>query len=203
MFGYITYPASYSRNCTGCQSREQRCVVSIELTTLVSMHNCLVGYVQLSILESCVALGLINSLKSGASIPPLRPFSPPVSDFPPISEKFSDFLTNFYNLTFSRKISWPSSAKISDELFFSHRPTNFEFPPLFSLFQYISPLFRKNYSFPYFYKFPPLFYANSPAFYILYVYCSPLLWPWCIYASPNARTWRPCLQESTEIRVQT
>ena len=30
---------------------------------------------------------------------------------------------------------------------------------------------------------------------MLYVYfVSPLLWPWCIYASPNARTGRPCQQ---------
>jgi len=26
---------------------------------------------------------------------------------------------------------------------------------------------------------------------ILYLYFAPLLWPWCIYASPNARTWHP------------
>ena len=51
--------------------------------------------------------------------------------------EFSDFQKFFYNFTFSRKISSLSSAKISDE-----------FSPLFPLFQYISPLFRENYSFP-------------------------------------------------------
>src|SRR6218665_3680047 len=64
---------------------------------------------------------------------------PPVSDFPPISEKFSDFLKFFYNFTFSKKISSLPSAKISDDLFLSST-TNFEFPPILA-FQYISPLF--------------------------------------------------------------
>ena len=98
----------------------------------------------------------------------------PCFRFPPISETFSDFLTHFYNVTFPRKIYWLSSAKISDDLFLSST-TNFEFPPC--------PIF----------KISPLFYANSPAFFILYVYFPPLLWPWCIYASPNARTGRPCI----------
>ena len=68
-------------------------------------------------------------------------------------EKFSDSVENVPNFTFSRKISRFSSAKISDDLFLviDHK---FRIYPLFSLFQYIS----------------PLFYKNSPAFYILYVY---------------------------------
>src|SRR6218665_2851000 len=72
---------------------------------------------------------------------------PPVSDFPPISEKFSDFLKNLKNFTFSRKISSLSSAKISDDFFLviDHK---FLISPLFSLFRCISPLFRENYSFP-------------------------------------------------------
>src|SRR6218665_2882709 len=71
---------------------------------------------------------------------------PPVQ-IPPISEKFSNFLNFFYNFTFSRKISLLSSAKISDHLFLviDHK---FRISPLFSLYQYISPLFRPNYSFP-------------------------------------------------------
>ena len=77
---------------------------------------------------------------------------PPCFRFPPISDKFSDFLKNFDNFTFSRKISWLSSA------------TNF--PPCFRqihlLFTYFTCIFP------------------------------PLLWPWCIYASPNTRTGRPC-----------
>src|SRR6218665_1133784 len=63
---------------------------------------------------------------------------PPVSDSPPVSEKFLDFQKNVKNVTFSRKISRLSSAKISDDLFFSHRP-QISNSPLFSLFQYITP----------------------------------------------------------------
>src|SRR6218665_2231836 len=92
-------------------------------------------------------------------------FPPPVSDFPPISEKFSDFLKIFYNLTFSRKISWLSSGKISDDFFFLVIDHKFRISPLFFLFRCISPLFllfqcisrlfRENFS------FPPTF-PNSP-----------------------------------------
>src|SRR6218665_85625 len=84
---------------------------------------------------------------------------PPCFRFPPISEKFSDFLKNFYNLTFSRKISSLSYAKISDALFFSHRPQISNFPAIFfAVSVHISPLFRENYSFPHtFTNFPPLF----------------------------------------------
>ena len=44
--------------------------------------------------------------------------------------------------------------------------------PLFSLFQYISPLFREHYYFPLLWQISPLFSKNSPAFYIglLYVH---------------------------------
>src|SRR6218665_2532134 len=58
---------------------------------------------------------------TGASIPSeaMMHFHP-VSDSPPIFEKFCDFLENFKNLTFSRKNFPFSSAKISDDLFFSH-----------------------------------------------------------------------------------
>ena len=118
-------------------------------------------------------------------------FSPLFQIFPPISEKFSDFLKFFYNFTFSRKISWLSSAKFSDDLFFSHRPQISNFPPIFAVSVHF-PLFRENVSFPiYFSKFPPCFRQIHLLF--TYFTCiSPLLWPWCIYASPNARTGRPC-----------
>src|SRR6218665_1546780 len=43
------------------------------------------------------------------------------------------------------------------------------FPPI-SLFQHISPLFNENYSSPLLLQIFPLFWANSPAFYIIYVY---------------------------------
>jgi len=108
----------------------------------------------------------------GASIPSWGhdAFSSPVSDFPPIFDKFSDPLKickNFYLfpkifLIFIRQnFWWP---------FFSHRPQIYNFP-LFSLFQYISPPVSQKLLFPpYFEKFAPLFSKNSPAFYILYVY---------------------------------
>ena len=70
--------------------------------------------------------------------------------------------------------------------------------PLFSLFHQVLhfPLFRENYYFPlYFYKFPV--FGKFIFFYILSVYfVSPLLWPWCIYASHNAITGRPCTQSA-------
>ena len=111
---------------------------------------------------------------------------PPISGFPLFSKNFQT-LENFQNFTFFRTIFWFSSAKISDD----HK---FWISPLFSLFQYISlPVSRKLVFPPYFEKCPPCLRRNSPAFYILYVYfVSPLLWPWCIYASPNAHTGRPC-----------
>ena len=56
--------------------------------------------------------------------------------------------------------------------FFSHRPQISNFP-LFLLFQCISRLFRENFSFSPTFPNSPLFQANSPAFYILYVYFPP------------------------------
>ena len=57
----------------------------------------------------------------------------------PFPEKFLDFYPPKFLVTF-----------------FSHRP-QISNPPLFSLFQYIFPLFRENYNFPCFKKFPPCF----------------------------------------------
>ena len=124
---------------------------------------------------------------------PLRPWciSPLFPILPSVFENFSDSEGNFHNFTFSRKISWFSSAEISDDLFLviDHK---FWISPIFSLFLYIFPLFRENYYFPVPWEIFPLFSTNSPAFYTLYVYfVFPLLWPWCIYASPNARTYTP------------
>src|SRR6218665_3957292 len=81
---------------------------------------------------------------------------PPASDCPPRSEKFLDFKKKVKNVTFSGKIFRLSSAKISDDLFFSHRP-QISNSPLFSLFQYISPLFRENFSFPLLFQISPCF----------------------------------------------
>ena len=90
--------------------------------------------------------------------PPLRPWCifPLFQISPLFSKKFSDSVENFKNFTFSRKSSRFSSAKISDDffLFIDHK---FHISPLFSLFQYISPLFRENYSFPLISQISPLF----------------------------------------------
>ena len=114
---------------------------------------------------------------------------PPVSDFPPIFDKFSDSVENVQNFTFSRQISRFSSAKISDDLFLVI-DQNFEFP-LFFLFQHISPCFAKIIISPTFKNFPPVLEKFTCFLHTLCVSFSPLLWPWCIYASPNARTGRP------------
>ena len=88
-----------------------------------------------------------------------------------------------------------------------HFPLCFKFPPyfreIFRLWRKFSQFclfpknflifIRRNFWWPFFNYRPqisnfPLFYTNSPAFYVLYVYfVSPLLSPWCICASPNAR----------------
>jgi len=99
---------------------------------------------------------------------------PPVSDFPPIFDKFSDFEKIFYNFTFSRKISSFSSAKISDDLFLviDHK---FRIP-LFSLFQYISPpCFAKIIISPYFSKFPSVLNKFTCFLHIFCVFRFPLL----------------------------
>src|SRR6218665_3582228 len=72
--------------------------------------------------------------------------------------------------------------------FFSHRPQIPNFPPIFSLFQHISFLFRENYYFPYFSKFPPLFYKNSLAFYILSV---------CFVSLPTLTMMHLCITQCT------
>ena len=73
----------------------------------------------------------------------------------PLFLNFFDSVENFPNFTFSRKIFRFSSAKISDDIFFINH--NFRISPLFSLFQYISPLFRQIILFPYFKNFSPCF----------------------------------------------
>src|SRR6218665_1601642 len=87
-------------------------------------------------------------------------------------------------LTFSRQNFRFSSAKISDDFFFSHRPQILNFPPIFPLLL----VSTQNFLFPpFFFPFSslpppprlakilisPLFSENSTAFYILSVYFSP------------------------------
>ena len=122
---------------------------------------------------------------------------PPCFRFPPISEKFSDFLKFFYN--FTQKISWLSSTTILLMTFFCRRPQISNFPPYFRCFNTFSPCFAKIIlSSPAIKKcFPPVLGKFTCFLHALRVFFSPLLWPWCIYASPNARTGRPCLPAPT------
>ena len=116
---------------------------------------------------------------------------PPVSDFPPIFEKFSDSEENFHNFTFSRKNSLFSSAEISDDLLFSHRPQISNFPPIFPVSVHFPPVSRKLLFPPTLTNFPSVLDKFTYFLHTLRVFHFPLLWPWCIYASPNARTGRP------------
>ena len=61
-----------------------------------------------------------------------------------------------------------SSTKISDDLFFSHRPQILNFP-LFCLFYYISPLIRKNYYFPLLSQISPPVFGKFTSF--LHTFC--------------------------------
>ena len=131
-------------------------------------------------------------------------FSPLFQISPPIFEKFSDSKKNLKNFTFSWKISWFSSVKISDDLFFSHRPQIPNFP-YFRYFSTFPSLFRENYYFPpTLTNFLPCFTQIHRLFtYFTCISFPLLLLPWCIYASPNARTGRPWntkyIQESLRV----
>ena len=98
-----------------------------------------------------------GTLNPEASIP-LRPWciSPLFQISPYFSKKFRTLKKIFAIWLFPRKISWFSYTKISDDLFLVIDHI-FRISPLFSLFQYISPLFRENYFFPLLLQiFPPI-----------------------------------------------
>jgi len=87
---------------------------------------------------------------------------PHVSDFLPISKKFLNSMENFHNVHnftfFPNNFSIFHLPKFLMTVLFNWLQI-LNFPsPLFSLFQYISPLFRKSYNFtPYFCIFPSWF----------------------------------------------
>ena len=91
--------------------------------------------------------------------------------FPPVSKKFSDSTENFPNFTFSRKYFLIFISQNFWWLFLVNH--KFRISPLFSLFQYISPLFQQNYSFPPTLTISPLFSANLRVFYIPCVFRFP------------------------------
>jgi len=126
----------------------------------------------------------------------------PCFRFSPISDKFPDSMKNFANFTFSqqnfsvfirRNFWWPFFLVIDSE---------FRISPYKSCIfakqkAYISPYFGKLFIPPTFFKLPPDF-VKFTCFYVgptLRVFRFPLVLPWCIYASHNARrpTGRPYL----------
>ena len=138
----------------------------------------------------CVCL---TTLQWGASIPPEAMMHFPLCfRFSPCFQKIFLTLRKILNFTlfpiFIRQNFW--------WLFLVIDTTNFEFsvpfPPCFAKTFYFPPTFT---------NFPPVF-DKFTCFYMLCVYfVSPLLWPWCIYASHNARTGRPCLQYPRSSKV--
>ena len=143
-----------------------------------------------------------SCLHAGASIhPEAMMHFPPVSDFPLFSKNFKTFWKISKVLP---KISHFHPPKFW-RLFFSHRPQISDFPPYFACFSTF-PLWFAKISFIHYKHLysasssgatlsPPTF-QNFPKIQQLFTYftcISPLLWPWCIYASPNARTGHPCL----------
>jgi len=120
---------------------------------------------------------------------------PLFSVFPLFPRNFSVCFSveNFPDLAFSGKISDFHPPKFL-MTFFLVIDYKFVISPLFSLFKSVSRYFEENFHFPpTFAHFPPDF-IKFPRF--LHTFCEfrlPLLWPWCIYASHNARTGRPWL----------
>ena len=125
---------------------------------------------------------------------------PPYFRFPPLfQKKCRTFWNIFPILPFPDKFLdfHPPKFLMTFFLVIDHK---FRIFPLFSLFQYISTLFRENYSFPLLLQIFPLCFRQI---HLLFTYFtlifSPLLWPWCIYASPNARTGRLCFGSSPRL----
>ena len=124
----------------------------------------------------------------GTSIHPEAMMHPPVSDVPPIFQKCSDSVKNFLNFTPFPEIFFHFHPPKFLMTFFSH-----QIFPYFPCDSVHFPLFRKIIILPpAFINFPSVFQKFTCFLHsILYVYfVSPLLWPWCIYASPNARIGR-------------
>ena len=76
--------------------------------------------------------------------------------------------------------------------------------PLFSQFKYIVSLFLDNYYFPLRFQISSWFRKMYVFWHIFCVFRFPLVWPWCIYASHNARarrSWRqPKILKRLDIR---
>ena len=110
---------------------------------------------------------------------------PSVSDFPLFQKTFLTPWKISQMLHFLKNFSI-FIRQISDDLFLSHQPQisnspifaiSIRFPPIKKTLLKMSPCFRQIYVF----------------LHTLCVFRFLLLLPWCIYASHNARTGRPCL----------
>src|SRR6218665_2527872 len=100
---------------------------------------------------------------------------PPVSDFPLFSKNFKT-VKNFLNFTFSRQNFRFSSAKISDDLFFSHPPQISNFPPVFLVSVHLPPVSRKLLFPPTFKNVPSVFEKFTCFLHTFCVFCfSPTL----------------------------
>jgi len=111
-------------------------------------------------------------------------YFPSVSDFPSISEIFSESVENSTNFTFSKN-HFPIFIRQNFWWFFLVIDSKFWIFPLFAV-SVNFPLFRENYYFP---RISLHLRVLHTVAYVFFVF--PLVWPWCIYASHNARTGRP------------
>jgi len=110
--------------------------------------------------------------------------------FPPISENLSDSVNIFHNFTFFlQKIS----VSIRTNFWWPFLVVHTKFLHISQKFTHFLHCFRKN-------LISPLLFTISFLFSFDYVSCllyaffsSSLFWPWCVCASYNTRTGRPCL----------
>ena len=142
-------------------------------------------------------------LLAGASIPSeaMMHFPPPFQIFPLFSKNFQTLWKIFQILPFPEKFLdfirqnfwWP---------FFLVIDLKFRISPLF---RYISPPVSRKLLFPPTFKnFPPVFEKFTCFLHaFLCISFLPLLWPWCIYVSHNARTGRPCLDTWRHLWIKT
>jgi|SRR6218665_3606964 len=108
--------------------------------------------------SSLCCCAVVKSCEPGASIPPEAMMHfPPVSDFPLISKKIVKSMETFSNFTFSQKLFDFHPPKFLMSYFFViDYKQILNFPPIFAVSVHFL-LFRENYYFPYFSKFPPEF----------------------------------------------
>ena len=116
----------------------------------------------------------------------------PVSDFPSVFEKNFRLRGKISDFTFSYKLFSFHPPKFP-MTFFCHWLQILNLPTYFRCFTTFSPYkyFGKIIISPYLCKFPSDFAKPTCFLHTLCVFRFPLLWPWCIYASHNARTRSP------------